>query len=125
MTGVTAIRGAVQAAADTAEAIHVATAGLLDEILERNGLDSGRVVAVWFTQTADLRAAVPASTARQRGWDGTACLCAQEPAVGEGLPRVIRVLVLARGLATPPRHAYLGAAAALRPDLDPVGGADG
>lgn len=124
MSGLAAIRGAVQAAADSPAAIDAATRQLLSEIAGRNGLDPGAVVAVWFTQTADLAAAYPAATARGMGWSDAAFLCAQEPSVPGGLPRAIRALVLAEGLPGPPRHAYLGAATSLRPDLDDDDGAD-
>lgn len=118
MSALAAIRGAVQAEADTPAAIDAATEALLGEIARRNGLDPGEVVAVWFTQTADLATAYPASTARRMGWSGAAFLCGQEPAVEGALARTIRALVLADGPPGRPRHAYLGAAAALRPDLD-------
>lgn len=118
MSALAAIRGAVQAEADTAEAIDAATETLLAEIVRRNGLDLDEIVAVWFTQTADLAAAWPAPTARRMGWSGAAFLCGVEPAVEGSLPRTIRALVLADGRSGRPRHAYLGAAAALRPDLD-------
>lgn len=121
MSALAAIRGAVQAAADSPAAIDAATRLLLSEIAGRNRLDPGAVVAVWFTQTADLVAAYPAATARGMGWTGAAFLCAQEASVPGGLPRAIRALVLAEGLSGPPRHAYLGAAMSLRPDLDDDG----
>ncbi len=118
MSRVAAIRGAVQAAEDTPESIEAATRALLSEIAGRNGLDLESVVAVWFTQTPDLRAAYPAATARGMGWSAASFLCGEEPAVEGALPRVVRALVLVDGLSDPPRHAYLGAATSLRPDLD-------
>jgi chorismate mutase len=45
-------------------------------------------------------------------------LCAQEIAVPGAPARIIRVMLHVDGVAErPPQHAYLGAAAALRPDL--------
>ena len=98
MSRVAAIRGAVQAAEDTPESIEAATRALLSEIAGRNGLDLESVVAVWFTQTPDLRAAYPAATARGMGWSGASFLCGEEPAVEGALPRVVRALVLVDGL---------------------------
>lgn len=124
MTGVAAIRGAVQAGADTAAAIESATRELLEAILERNRLDPAGLVAVWFTQTPDLTAMYPAEAARRMGWTTVPLLCAQEAAVADALPRTIRAMVLASAAEGHPRHVYLGAARVLRPDLvegDPEG----
>lgn len=119
MTRLVAIRGAVQATADTAAAIDVATRELLEALVAANGLDPGTIAAAWFTQTPDLSARYPAAAARSMGWSHVSFLCAQEAAVEGALPRTIRTLVLAAHDAGPEevRHVYLGAAQALRPDL--------
>lgn len=112
----TAIRGAVQAAADTAQAIDAATVELLTAIMSRNDLDAGSITAAWFTTTADLTAAYPAASARRLGWTSVAMLCAREADIAGSLPRCVRVLVICE-LDCPARHVYIGAAASLRPDL--------
>lgn len=112
------LRGATTANANTPEAMRQAVTALMEELIRRNGLDPGRVVAATFTATADLDALFPASIARrQQGWDAVALLDMQQLAVRGDLPRCIRVLVLAwlpEGQA--PQHVYQGAAARLRPD---------
>jgi chorismate mutase len=113
------IRGAVQVPADTAEAIDAATCELLLAMVERNRVDPSTIVAVWFTQTADLTAAPAPASARALGWRHVPLLGAQEASVPGDLPRVVRALVLAP-LAVEPaavRHVYLGATQSLRPDL--------
>lgn len=113
------IRGAVQVPSDTAEAIRAATGELLTAMVERNGLDAASVVAIWFTQTPDLTAAHAPAGARDLGWVHVPLLGAQEAPVPGGLPRVVRVLVLAPlpDGRSEIQHVYLGAAKTLRPDL--------
>lgn len=117
MTGIVAIRGAVQAEADTPEAIDAATRELLEALLEANAIDAGAVAAAWFTQTSDLTAVYPAESARRIGWDAVPMLCAQEAGVAGALPRTIRTMILVPPGGDRPRHVYLGAARVLRPDL--------
>ena len=111
-----AIRGAVQVATDTPAAIATAVADLVGEVTRQNDLAPERVISALFTMTPDLSAAFPAAAARERGWDSVPMLCAQEIAVPGSMARVCRVLVHAES-DRPPRHVYLGAATALRPDL--------
>lgn len=113
------VRGAIQATENTAAAIDAATRELLQEMVARNAVDPAAVVAIWFTQTADLSAAHAATAARALGWRHVPLLCAQEAAVEGQLPRVVRALMLAPVDGSPEdvRHAYLGAARALREDL--------
>lgn len=117
MTGWIAIRGAVQAEADTPEAIDAATRELLEAIVEANGIDPASIAAAWFTQTTDLAAVYPAESARRIGWIEVPMLCAQEAEVDGALPRTIRTLILVPPADGRPRHVYLGAARVLRPDL--------
>lgn len=116
MTGWIAIRGAVQAEADTPEAIDAATRVLLEAIVGANGIDPASIAAAWFTQTSDLAAVYPAESARRIGWVAVPMLCAQEADVDGALPRTIRTMILAAADGRP-RHVYLGAARVLRPDL--------
>ena len=111
-----AIRGAICTADNTRDTIYGATQTLLAEIIRRNELAVEDVIAAFFTMTPDLNADFPAYAARDMGWTEVAMLGAQESKVAGAPERSIRTLVLATG-ERPPRHVYLGKAAAMRPDL--------
>src|SRR3712207_8777987 len=85
----------------------------------RNSLEPDQMVSCIFTVTADLDAEFPAVAARRLGLDGVPLLCAREIAVPGSLPRVIRLLLHYHAPEEHrPRHVYLGAARALREDLE-------
>ena len=113
-------RGAIQVPEDTPEAILAATRELLLALAEANPtLAPAALASSFFTATPDVCAVHPALAARQLGWVQVPLLCAQEIPVPGSLPRVIRVLAH-WNTALPQsqvRHAYLGPAAGLRPDL--------
>ena len=114
-----AVRGAVQAQANEADAILSASSELVSELISRNGLEPERMVSCVFTCTGDLDAEFPAVAARALGLDSVPLLCAREIDVPGSMPRVIRVL--AHYYAEPghePSHTYLGEAQALRADLN-------
>ncbi|MEU3934410.1 chorismate mutase [Streptomyces sp. NPDC029044] len=117
---VRAVRGATQVARDDPALIEQATGELLGEILRRNSLSEADLISIVFTATHDLCSAFPAAAARKLGLTDVPLLCTSEIAVPGSLHRVIRIL--AHVHSTRPRdavrHVYLGAAAALRPDLD-------
>jgi chorismate mutase len=116
---VRAVRGATQVASDDPALIEQATSELLGEILHRNRLSEADLISIVFTATQDLRSAFPAAAARKLGLTDVPLLCTAEIAVPGSLNRVIRIL--AHVHSARPRdamhHVYLGAAAALRPDL--------
>jgi chorismate mutase len=116
---VRAIRGATTVERDEPAALRDAVRGLLAAMRSENHLEDGEVISALFTLTPDLRSAFPATMAREFGWDEVPLLCASEIAVPGGLPRCLRVLLHVERCwgAAPARHVYLGAAAALRPDL--------
>ncbi len=122
--GLRGIRGATTARANTADAIRDATRELLEAVVHANDLKPEDVASVYFTVTADLNAAFPASAARSMGWNHVALLDALAPPVPEDLPRCIRILVHwnTDKPAAHIRHVYLHAAAQLRPDLRAEGG---
>ena len=114
------IRGANGVAENTPAAILAATRELLLAIVEANpGLRPEDVASIFFTLTPDLNATYPAYAARQLGWVDVPLLGAQEVAVPDATPRIVRVLV--HWNTDRPqqaiRHVYLGRAARLRPDL--------
>ncbi|MCX4775213.1 chorismate mutase (plasmid) [Streptomyces sp. NBC_01260] len=116
---VRAVRGATQVASDDPALIEAATSELLGEILRRNDLSDADLISIVFTTTHDLRSAFPAAAARKLGLTDVPLLCTAEIAVPGSLQRVVRILAHAHS--PRPRdamhHVYLGAAAALRPDL--------
>jgi chorismate mutase len=113
-----AVRGAVQAERNDADAILAAAEEVVHELLERNRLAPDRVVSVFFTCTPDLDAEFPAVAARRLGLDRVPLMCGQEMPVRDAMERIIRVLM---HYYAPddhePAHAYIGAAQALRSDL--------
>lgn len=114
-----ALRGANTVDANQARAILEATDRLLRELLERNRLEPDRIVSCIFTLTEDLNAEFPAVAARQLGLNQVPLLCAREVPVPGSMPRVIRVLVHYYAPdGHEPHHVYLGAARALRTDLE-------
>ena len=117
-----AVRGAVQVDRNEAAAILAATeelvGELMREILSRNSLAAEDLVSCIFTLTEDLDAEFPAVAARGLGLDSVPLLCATEVDVPGAMPRVIRALVhYYANAGHEPAHAYLGAAQALRSDL--------
>ena len=92
-----------------------------------NGLDPADVVSVIFTVTPDLHSAFPATGVRTlHGWSAVPLLCASEIDVPGGLPRCIRALahVYTERPRDEIRHAYLGDARVLRPDLPCASGSN-
>jgi chorismate mutase len=113
-----AVRGAVQAEANEAEAILAATTELMRELLERNGLAPESLISCLFTTTDDLDAEFPAVAARGLGLESVPLICCREIPVPGSMERVIRALVhYYAPSGHVPAHAYLGATQALRSDL--------
>jgi|GEM_PF-547257 len=113
-----AIRGAIDAE-NTAQSILAKTEIMLNEIMQRNNLEIEEIISVHFTATKDLNAAYPAAAARGLGLTRAALMCMQEMDVAGSMAGLIRCCVFAAGEGEA-AHVYLGAAAALRPDLRPV-----
>jgi chorismate mutase len=113
-----AVRGAVQAEANEAEAIVGATEMLMRELLDRNALGAEAMVSCLFTTTGDLDAEFPAVAARRLGLDSVPLICAREIDVPGAMPQVIRAMVHYYAPAGhKPAHVYLGATQELRADL--------
>jgi chorismate mutase len=119
MSRLFALRGANSVAANDAASIHTATVEMIQEILDRNGLEPEDCVSCLFTCTPDLNAAFPAASARTLGFENVPLICAQEVPVPGAMPLVVRVLVHYHAADDhQARHVYLGAAKALRTDLE-------
>jgi len=113
-----AVRGAVQADVNEAEAILTATETLLQDLVARNGLTPEEMVSCLFTTTEDLDAEFPAVAARRLGLDTVPLICAREIDVPGAMPRVIRAMVhYYAPVGHQPAHVYLGATQELRADL--------
>ncbi|MGH2858282.1 MAG: chorismate mutase [Solirubrobacteraceae bacterium] len=114
-----ALRGANSVEANEPSAILEGTSVLIRELMDRNALTPDAMVSCIFTLTDDLDAEFPAVAARALGMDRVPLLCAREVPVPGALPRVIRLLLhYYAGEDHAPRHVYLGAARALRSDLE-------
>jgi chorismate mutase len=114
-----ALRGAVQAESNQADAILAASSELVSELIARNSLAPEQMVSCLFTCTDDLDAEFPAVAARELGLDSVPLLCAREIDVPGAMPRVIRLLL--HYYAPPdhrPAHTYLGETQKLRADLE-------
>lgn len=113
------LRGATTIAADTSDEVIQATAELLKEMMERNGVVRDDLVSIIFTATPDITSEFPAAAARSIGISDIPLLCACEIDVKGAIPRVIRILMhiySERGLSDL-RHVYLRDAQPLRTDL--------
>lgn len=110
-----ALRGATTVDDDTRADITARVGELLDELVERNGIEPDDWVSVLFSATQDLHAMFPAEAARDWGLVGVPLMGASELDVAGATPRCIRVLV---HLHTDRprdelRHVYLHGAASL------------
>jgi chorismate mutase len=119
-----AVRGAIQVASDTREAIHEAGSRLVSEVLAANGLAASDIVSLLFSLTEDLGAGNPATGLREGGFADVPLFCVQEARVEGSMPRVVRLLatfeIPSSWDATGRTRAvavYLDGARALRPDL--------
>ncbi len=114
-----AIRGATTCLNNTSEAIEKAVQELISELVKRNTLEPEQIISVVFSVTNDLNACFPAAIARkQLGWEKVALLDCQQMSVKGDLANCIRILAhveLAENQV--PKHAYLGQATMLRPDI--------
>ena len=117
-----AVRGAVQAEANTEEAIARASQKLILALMENNSIGPGEMISVLFTATPDLDADFPATAARGVGLSAVPLICAREIPVPGKMERVIRVLVhfnAPEGHRTVPT--YIDGTEGLRDDLASAG----
>lgn len=112
------IRGATTVEVNEPESILEATAELLTELMQANGLQVDDVASAFFTTTLDLNAEFPAVAARSLGWDDIALLCGHEMNVPGSLPSCLRILlhVNTEKAASQLVHVYLRGASVLRPE---------
>ena len=122
------IRGATTVDANTRGDILAATKGLLQQMVQDNGVQEEDIACILFTTTSDLNAEFPAAAARELGLSHAPLLCSHEIDVPGSLPMCLRILILfntdknAEGI----EHIYIKGAKNLRPDNnDKSGGRKG
>lgn len=110
------IRGAITVEENTSIAIEKATLKLLNEIIEKNKIETSMISHVIFTLTKELNAAFPATFARTNlNWEDIAMMCFHELDVPNSLKNCLRVLVVINcGEDFIPEFVYLEGAQGLR-----------
>ena len=116
---VRALRGATTIDADTSDEVKVRTIALLEQMIERNGVDHDDIISVLFTATDDIHSMFPASAARDIGFGDIPLICARELDIVGATPNCIRVLMhlTTTRARSELRHVYLEGASGLRDDL--------
>lgn len=116
---VRALRGATTVDADVPEQIDERVAALLEEMLERNGVDHDDIISILFTATDDIHSCFPAAAARRIGLGDVPLICARELDIDGGTPHCIRILMhlTTERSRADLRHVYLEGAKGLRDDL--------
>ena len=114
-----ALRGATTVDADTVEQLNERVVVLLEEMIERNGIDHDDIVSILFTATDDIHATFPATAARTLGLGDVPLICARELDIVGATPMCVRVLMhmTTRRSRAELRHVYLEGASGLRDDL--------
>jgi len=116
---VRALRGATTVDTDTPEQITTRIHSLLNEMLERNGVDHEDLISIVFTATSDVVSLFPAAAARQLGLGDVPLLCARELDIVGATPRCLRVLmhITTTRARSELHHVYMEGARELRDDL--------
>ncbi len=110
------IRGAILVKNNTSKAIEDATLKLLNEMVEKNNIETSMISHVIFTLTSDLNAEFPAKFARiNLEWKDVAMMCFTELDVPNALKKCLRVLIVVNcGENFVPEFVYLDGAEVLR-----------
>ncbi|MEJ6511069.1 MAG: chorismate mutase [Actinomycetota bacterium] len=118
-SAVRALRGATTIESDTTDQIRTRTIELLEQMLERNGVNHDDIISVLFTATDDIHSMFPASAARDIGFGDIPLICARELDIEGATPLCIRVLMHLNTTVSRSdlRHVYLEGASGLRDDL--------
>lgn len=113
------LRGATTCAENTQVEIDHRTQALVQEMLDRNGIDHEDIVSIIFTATDDLTAQFPATAARALGLGDVPLICARELGIDGGMPMTVRVLMHLYSTRSRDElhHVYLEGAKSLRDDL--------
>ena len=118
-TAVRALRGATTIDADTADDVRSRVIALLEQMIERNGVDHEDIISELLTATAEIHSMFPASAARDIGFGDVPLICARELDIVGATPMCIRVLMhlTTSRSRSELRHVYLEGASGLRDDL--------
>lgn len=114
------VRGAITLNTNTKEEIQSATVELLNEMLEKNEIETKDISFAIFTLTSDLNAGFPAKYARLNcGFNLVPMMCYQELDVPNSLKMCLRILLNINTNKTQDeiKHIYLKGASVLRGDL--------
>ncbi len=113
------VRGAISV--DRDEDLEALVGEMLAAMLEGSGGSLEDVAAVVFSVQDDLAGLNPAAAARRRGYSLVPLLVVREHGGDTAVPRCLRALMLVNTSRPQAqiRHAYLGVAGSLRPDLSP------
>jgi chorismate mutase len=116
---VRALRGATTIDLDTPEQVKERITALLNEMVDRNGVDHADLISIIFTATPDIVSMFPATAARQLGLGDVPLLCARELDIVGATPRCMRVLMhlTTTRSRSELHHVYLEGARELRDDL--------
>jgi chorismate mutase len=116
---VRALRGATTIDSDTPEQVKERITALLNEMVDRNGVDHADLVSIIFTATPDVVSMFPATAARQLGLGDVPLLCARELDIVGATPLCLRVLMhlTTTRSRSELHHVYLEGARELRDDL--------
>jgi len=114
-----ALRGATTFDLDEADHVTGRVVTLVNEMLERNGVDHDDIVSILFTATDDLHSIFPATAARVIGLGDVPLICARELDIDGGTQKCIRVMMHLETTMSRAdlHHVYLEGARALRDDL--------
>jgi chorismate mutase len=113
------IKGATTVERNSREDILLATAELLQRMIDLNEVEPDDVASALFTTTTDLNAEFPAVAARRMGWIDVPLCCTHELDVPGSLRMCLRILlhVNTDRRARDIHHVYIQGAQVLRPDL--------
>jgi chorismate mutase len=119
VTAVRALRGATTVDADTTEQIEQRVQALLQQMLDRNGVDKDDCISILFTATDDIHSMFPALAARGMGFGDVPLICARELDITGGTPRCVRIMmhINTDKARNELHHVYLEGAKGLRDDL--------
>ena len=88
-----ALRGATTIDVDEVEHLTTRMVELLEELVERNGIEHDDFVSILFTATDDIRCTFPATAARTYGLGDVPLICARELDVEGATPHCVRVML--------------------------------
>lgn len=113
------VRGAITVNSNDENEICASTIELLQEMVEKNTINTEDIGAVIFSSTPDIPAAFPAVGARKMGWNEVPLFGTQEIDNPHGVPLCIRVLILWNTELSQNsiKHIYLRNAVVLRQDI--------